>query len=219
MIKLKEICYIVGAAADKIPCSTPFINENDFLIAADGGLKVVSALNLKPNLCIGDFDSLGYKPKGENIIEFASEKNETDTFLAYLEGKKRNFDTFVIFGGIGGTRIDHTIANIQMLEYIAKRGEKALLVDDGVIITAVNNDTIKIPKKKTGYVSIFCLGNDSCDVKISGLKYELDNINLKSEFPLGVSNEFIDKPAEIEAKNGTILLICFDSAKNFKDYL
>ena len=52
------------------------VAEDDFILAADGGLTHVEKLGLVPNGILGDFDSLGYVPKGSTV--FPVEKDDTD---------------------------------------------------------------------------------------------------------------------------------------------
>ena len=75
---------------------------------------------------VGDFDSLGQVPEGENIVRHPVMKDDTDMMLAVKLGLERGYTRFHIYGGMGG-RTDHTIANIQTLAYIAGRGASAFL--------------------------------------------------------------------------------------------
>ena len=61
--------------------------------------------------------------------------------------------------------------------------------------------------KEKGYISVFSLSDVSKGVRIKNLKYELDNYELKNTFPLGVSNEFINKKASIEVDDGCLIII------------
>ena len=88
-------CYIYGA----MPCgSTEKLEEGDLLIAADGGYAYLQGQ--KPDLVVGDFDSLGYVPEGEQIIRHPVQKDDTDMLLAVREGLKRGYRKFVLYGGI-----------------------------------------------------------------------------------------------------------------------
>ena len=44
-------------------------------------------------------------------------------------------------------------------------------------------------------------------IDIKGLSYTTKDATLKFDFPLGVSNEFTGKKAEISVKEGTIIVI------------
>ena len=58
-------------------------------------------------------------------------------------------------------------------------------------------------------ISVFAYGGDAYGVSERGLKYLLDEVTVKQEFPIGVSNEFIGEPAEVEVQRG-ILLLCVE---------
>ena len=62
----------------------------------------------------------------------------------------------------------------------------------------------------TGYLSVFSLSEVSRGVTLKGLMYTLEKGELRNDFPLGVSNEFIiDEEAEITVEDGTLLITVF----------
>jgi len=185
--------------------------ENCFVIAADAGYKALQEVNIKPDLVVGDFDSLGHVPAGENIVRHPVMKDDTDMMLAVKLGLERGFTRFHIYGGMGG-RTDHTIANIQTLAYIANRGASAFLYGDGEIITVIKNGFISFSAGSEGTVSAFAMGGKAEGVCESGLLYGLENAELTPDFPLGVSNEFTGEAAEISVRNGLLLVAWTDKA-------
>lgn len=195
------VCYIIGAMpSDYIPD----IRKGDILIAADGGYENLHGL--RPDLVVGDFDSLGFVPPDEEIIKHPVRKDDTDTMLAVKLGLQRGFDTFVISGGYGG-RFDHTFANIQTLAYIASAGGRGYLIMDDQWLTVVR-DKIHFPEGLHGNISVFALGGNAEGVYISGLDYSLENGCLTPDFPLGVSNAFIGTEAEVSVQKGNLLIVC-----------
>lgn len=100
--------------------------EGDFIIAADKGLLYLQNLGITPNLVIGDFDSLGHTPNGRNIIVLPCEKNDTDMGAAVAEGVMRGYKNFILYGASGG-RADHTLANIQLISSLSRRGMTAII--------------------------------------------------------------------------------------------
>ncbi len=199
------ICRIIGAAPDHCPIH---VNEGDLVIAADGGLARLNENGILPDLIVGDFDSLGFVPDSGNIIRHPPEKDDTDTALAVDEGFKRGFDRFVIYGGIGG-RLDHTLANLQTLAGIVNRGGTAFLVGCGNIITVIKNGTLCFDGTQFGMVSVFAHGGNAEGVDENGLKYPLDHAVLTCDTPLGVSNEFTEKPAKITVRNGSLIVMWY----------
>lgn len=199
-----SICYVVGAGECK---KLDFIPENDdLIIAADGGLEHLQKCGIKPDIIIGDFDSLCKNPQGENVIRLKPEKDITDMDAAVKVGIKKGYDEFKLYGALGG-RLDHSVANIQLIASLAENKKKVEIISDETYITAVHNGFIEFDNEFKGYVSVFSHSDLCTGVSIKGLKYELDNAELKNTFPLGVSNEFINKESKITVKNGTLIII------------
>lgn len=198
------ICYIVGAGECK---NLSFAKKNgDLVIAADGGYNYLLSANIEPDVVIGDFDSLGEAPHGDNVVKLNPVKDITDMNAAVDVGLEKGYSEFVIYGALGG-RVDHSLANIQLIAYLSSIGKKASIRDGKTVITAVTSGKINFDKSYKGYISVFS-HNDVCEgVCIRGLKYKLENAVLKNLFPLGVSNEFTGTDSEIVIGSGTAIII------------
>ena len=205
-----NICYIFGALDTAIADFKP--QENDLIIAADGGYSTLKKLNIKPDLVVGDFDSLGEVPENENIIKHPIKKDDTDTLLAVKIGLEKGYKAFVIYGAVGG-RLDHTVATIQSATYVAENGGIAYIYDGNHTVTAIKNSSIKFKDTAKGYISVFALSGIAKGVTIKGLLYELNDAEITPSFPIGVSNEFIGKESEISVKDGALTVI-FEGTKN-----
>ncbi len=201
---MEKICNIVGGG--DFSETEIKLDDEDILIAADFGLSYIEKLNLVPDFIVGDFDSLSYKPKTDNLLILPREKDITDTAAAINEGFSRGFRRFRIFGGTGG-REDHTIANIQNLVKLTKAGAHGEIIGNKYIITAITNEKIEFDDKKRGFISVFSHSDKSEGVTEIGLKYAISNATLTNLEPLGVSNEFLGRRASVEVKNGTLLII------------
>ena len=188
------------------------VQKDDYTIAADGGLRHLSAIGLTPNAILGDFDSLGYTP--ENATVFPVEKDDTDAMLAVRQALALGFEEIHLYGGLDGPRLDHTIANLQTLQFLADHGAVGYLIGKHYIATTVKNGSLSFPESASGILSVFCMGQDARDVTITGLKYELTNGILTAGFPLGVSNHFIGKCAAVSVKCGS-LLVLYDRENGF----
>jgi thiamine pyrophosphokinase len=179
--------------------------DGDFVIAADGGLVHLQKEGVAPNEVLGDFDSLGYTP--ENAAVFPVEKDDTDAMLAVRRGLELGYREFLLYGSLDGPRLDHTLANLQVLEFLAQQGAKGYLVGIDHIVTLVKNGSLQFPAEAEGIVSVFCLGQDAKGVTLKGLKYPLENGTLTAGFPLGVSNHFTGTAAEICVEEGSLWVI------------
>ena len=195
---------IIFCAAGFDGLSEP-IGEDDFVIAADGGLRHTRALGLTPDCILGDFDSLGYVPEGAKV--FPTRKDDTDSMLAIREGLSRGYREFVLYGALDGERPDMAVANYQALLFLADRGARGLLVGKRFRASVVKDGCLTFPAGPDGTVSVFCLGADARGVTIRGLGYPMEEGTLTARFPLGVSNRFTGAPAEIRVKDGSLLVI------------
>ena len=182
------------------------------MIAADAGLCYLDKQGIRADLVIGDFDTLKCIPKHSNTIVLSAEKDDTDTLAAVREGIKAGYTSFHIYCGTGG-RIDHTMANLQVLAYLSANNMRGFLFDDGTVITAITNDRLCFEKIPCGYVSVFSCSTKAEGVTLCGLKYELNNAVLTNTFPIGVSNEFIDRESSISVNDGTLFIVFTREAK------
>ena len=203
-------CLIFCAGGFEKPAIT--IEKDDYILAADGGLQHLQKLGLAPHGILGDFDSLGYVP--ENAQVFPVEKDDTDSMLAVRKGLELGYREFILYGGVDGPRLDHTVANLQTLLFLENHGAKGTLVGLKYLITTVRDGVLRLPPAKEGIVSVFCLGEAAENVTIRGLQYELHNGRLECGFPLGVSNHFVGKEASVSVERGT-LIVMYDIEKGF----
>jgi len=199
----KGICYIVGAGEHFGLAFRP--GPDDLVIAADAGFRYLAEAGIRCDLAVGDFDTLRYTPDGPNVVKLPAEKDVTDAWAAAEEGIRAGYDMFHVYCATGG-RIDHTIANLQLIAHLAREGKRAVLFGRDTAITAVADGAIAIPAGPGGYVSVFAFGGPAEGVTLRGLKYELRSATLFPDVPLGVSNEFTGAEAEIRVETGTLLV-------------
>ncbi len=198
----KSICHIVGAADFDSAAFCP--RPGDYLIAADGGASHLKALQIEPDITLGDFDSLGYTPRGALVLP--KEKDDTDVFFAVKLALKKGFDAYILHGCYG-KRPDHTLANIQVLAHMSRAGKKAYMPADGWMISAITDASMEFEKRSSGLISVFSASETACGVNISGLKYLLNDFDMSADMPVGVSNEFIGKESMISVRKGTIIIM------------
>lgn len=217
-----KICYLVGAG-DNFKKFAPAKRNGDYIIAVDGGLDFLLDNDVTPDMIIGDFDSTGLREKYKNEITLAdksestslsgpefkvypAEKDYADMFLAAEEGFKKGYTKFVILGGTG-KRFAHTMANIQLLAHIAKKGGIGYLLDDTYVSFVICDNVYEMSPRNSGYISIFSLSDTSESVTIKGLKYEIENTKISNLTPFGLSNEYIGQAAVISGSNASLLII------------
>lgn len=204
------ICYIF--ASGEYGNQWPDVQKGDLCIAADGGFSQMQAHGVEPDLVVGDFDSLGYVPPHPHIVRHPVEKDDTDTALALSEGWSRGYRTFHIYGALGG-RLDHTLANVQLLSGLAGQGGQGVLIGPGMTVTAVHNGTLELEGEPGQTLSVFCWGEPAQGITLEGLKYLLHGATLTCDVPRGVSNEFLGGPARITVERGTLVVMRVDPDK------
>jgi len=181
--------------------------EYSYIIACDAGICHARSAGIVPNLIVGDFDSYTGELEADiPIIRTPSEKDDTDTMLAVKLAIEKGFDDICIVGGTGG-RLDHMIANLSTLGYIALHGCKASMYDRKNRLFTVKDSSVEIKKCENCYLSIFSITDHSEGVTLEGVKYKLKDAVFENCFPLGVSNEFEGDTAFIEVKKGILLVV------------
>ena len=198
-------CVIFTACCEGDASAAYIPQANDCILCADAGYELARSIGVKPDVVIGDFDSMD-APQDENIIRHPVIKDDTDTILCANYALEMGVQNFLIVGGIGG-RLDHTIANLQTLAYLAGHGANAQLCDGRQHAWAVKDGCLRIPRTG-GKLSVFALNGKCEGVYIRGAKYELENAVLTPDYPLGMGNDFKSDFAEIGTKKGTLLVLC-----------
>ena len=127
--------------------------------------------------------------------------------LAVRLGLEAGCERFLLYGALDGPRLDHTVANMQTLLYLANHGAKGFLIGRNQIITTIREETMVFPKEFTGIFSLFCMGQIAEGITLRNLKYSLEDGALDSGFPLGVSNHFLGAEASVTVRKGTLLAI------------
>ena len=189
--------------------------ENVFTVAADRGLDFFMETGLVPDAAVGDFDSLSEKGKRyldaltcTDIRRLKPEKDDSDTQYAVNYAIEKNIKKIIILGATG-TRIDHLIANLELLLMGRKKGAEIALVDKyNYAVLAGNRTVLKKDEQFGRYVSFFPLGGDVTDLTLRGFKYPLEKYRLRPEdCGLTVSNEICGDQAVVEFTGGNLLML------------
>lgn len=179
----------------------------DFVIAADAGYRTCRQVGIVPDLLLGDFDSMDQPTDFANVERSPVEKDDTDTMLAVRTGLARGCTEFYIYGGTGGKRLDHTLANLQTLLFLRRRGARGWLYGDDFVWTVIENESLTVEKTvEWGLFSAFCLGDRAEGVDEVGFQYPLSGAVLTPEFPVGVSNHIMESTASITVRRGVLAI-------------
>jgi thiamine pyrophosphokinase len=211
-------CVIISAGS--FPEVEIDLSEGDLCIAADAGFGYAQRLGILPDLIVGDFDSAKDAPPEvlsgireiseqdpDRIVQLEVMKDDTDTMSAVRIGLSRGYRKFYLYGALGGSRFDHSLANIQTLLFIKHQGGRGYIMNKDSMLMIAENETIQFHRGNTGTVSVFSLSEVSQGVTLKGLLYGMEDGTIRSDFPIGVSNEFIiDEEAQIAVREGTLLI-------------
>ncbi len=215
-VKREKRCIVMGAGELAVTKLEGFDAKKDTVIAVDGGLGHCVALGIKPDMIIGDFDSVD---KGlaasieeterrfpDKILRLTPEKDDTDMLAALKWGLARDFHTFLIYAGMGG-RLDHTLANIQCLLFLKNNGAEGYLLEDKCCIMAASGETKQFSASLFGRLSLFSLEKESV-VSITNMKYPLSSYTVTNDFPIGISNEFLPgKEGAVTVHSGAVAIL------------
>lgn len=187
----------------------------DPVVAADAGVKAAADLGYVIDYAVGDFDTLGmhvfeeqYRDKVRHAICLDTHKDETDAEAAIQLILEQEVDEVVIFGSVG-TRLDHTLANISLLELFLKKGIHAVIYHEHNKVYLVDH---KCKVKKDTHYQYFSFLPFTPKVKglsLKGFAYPLDGADIDSTFQksLGISNEFKGEEGTIDLLEGIVLII------------
>jgi len=188
-------------------------NEFKYIIASDRGLEELDKFNIIPNYIIGDFDSIDNKilnkyinNKDIKIMELNPEKDYTDTHMALKLALELKSTDITIIGAIG-TRLDHTIANIHILKEALGKNIECKILNSRNEIQLISKKTILELNDNYKYISLIPLTTEVKGITLKGFKYILEDANLEIGHSIGVSNEQIEDCAEIDLKDGILILI------------
>jgi thiamine pyrophosphokinase len=203
-MKEKTAVVITGGAAPPVSIVNPILDRCDFLVAADSGLEQALVYGRKPDLIVGDMDSLRDKtlldsfPK-EKIKVYPVDKDFTDTELALdeVEGYGRR----VLVGG-GEGRLDHSLALLSLFEssrrpdlWISRREEIFYL-----------DRSIELKGEPGEIISFYPLGDRNVSFRSEGLIWSLDSVRW-SRGELSLSNRFKGDKISLERLQGALLVI------------
>lgn len=182
------------------------------VIAADGGLRYVSALGLRADVLIGDLDSLtegalqSARAGGAEIQRHKVEKDETDLELALLEATARGANPIRILGAAGG-RLDHLISNVYLLALPQLDGRDVRLVDNAEMAWLARPGAHDILGQPGDTLSLVPLAGDAEGIRTEGLYYPLRGETLRFGPARGTSNVLTGSTARVAFERGLLLII------------
>ena len=199
---MKRAALITGGNKDTFKD----IEKCDFIIACDKGYEYCLEADIKPDLLIGDFDSyFGEIGKDIEVVRLPVIKDDTDTMHAYRKIVEMGFEEVYLYCALGG-RFDHAYANIQCAIFGAENNIDTVFINNKDHIRVTNRNRMVLDKREGYRFSLFA-ADQVDDLSILNAKYEVHNITLTNDFPLGQSNEWLDDEVIIEKGKGVLIIV------------
>jgi len=203
---------VIFAGGELIPEFLDVLDEEDFIIGADRGALFLISHGVKPDIAVGDFDSI--PPEALKDIEAGSSKLITcDPVLKDLTDSEMALDLAmnirpeqILLLGVTGTRIDHTLASIQMMTRALHRQIGCSVMDNNNYIT-LTGSTATVQERGYTYVSLLPLTPEVTGITLEGFQYPLNNATLKLGQSLGVSNKLSSATGTVHIESGLLLII------------
>ena len=201
----------IGGEVDKAAFKS-IIPDSALVIAADSGYDNAKRLGYaeRCDYIVGDFDSTKEKAfcSRAKIVRVAPEKNETDTHLAINIALELGVDDIFIIGGLSG-RLDHTLSNLFLLEFLAGCGISACICDGKNRVRFLKErSSLLVQRSEYTYFGLIPADEEVKGVSIAGAKYPLENVKLTRTNPsFAISNEVVDAIAMVSCKEGGLFVI------------
>lgn len=234
---MKHCVIIAGGEFDAEFASSYIKNKYglhgpDLFVLADHGLDGMDSLKrMNPDMhaeliIVGDYDSVeperlrAYKEVGVRSLQYPAEKNYTDSHLALYTALEAGAEEITILGATG-TRLDHVLANLGLLQICLEKGIEAELTDSHNRIHMIKSRMVLDRETQFGrYVSLMPYTDYVTGVTLHGMKYPLEDFTFHTGIhweagnqitdngvSRGISNEIEDEQAEIVIKSGRLLVI------------
>ncbi len=180
------------------------------VIAADGGARHCLALGLRPDIVIGDFDSLEpellarLEAQGVTLLRYPSQKDETDLELAFLHALSRGVQEIIVLGALGA-RWDMTLANLLLPVQERFAALQVRFYDGNQEIRLLcGGQSLALQGQPGDTISLVPLCGDASGITTQGLEYPLAGEALPFGSPRGVSNVLLGTSAQINLSEGIL---------------
>ncbi len=197
------------AALDRLMPSPP-----QLVVAADGGALKASVLGFRPDVVVGDLDSLAreaierMRAGGVEVVVHPAAKDQSDTELAIGEALRRGATRLLVIGAFGGSRLEHTVANLMLLCLPELAGVDVRLADGASEVRLVEDGrSLGIDGQAGDFVSLFPLAPVVDGVTTDGLAYPLTDEQLTQGTARGLSNVMDKDRATVSARKGRLLVV------------
>jgi len=194
------------------PWALQEIRTGDTLVGVDRGAFFLLQHGIKPDLAMGDFDSVSE----EELQSIRTQVNDlqtvdpvwkdwTDTEMAFHWALEQSPAEIILLGALG-TRFDHSFANVQLLVRALRASVSCRIVDERNELTMLDR-TGHVSKSSFTHVSLLPFSPEVTGITLTGFQYPLEQATLRWGESLGISNVLVEETGMIEMKSGYLLVI------------
>lgn len=210
---MRTIAIVAGGPKSFIPDLSSYRSEVDDWIGADQGVEQIINHQLPLNLAIGDFDSASAKAVAELKVyadktkTFPIEKDKTDLELAIDYAIKLKPQRIYFFGVTGG-RMDHQLANIQLLIRLVEQNIQATIIDLQNQLTLYKPGEYRIESSHYyPFISFLPFTEKVEAIALEGFYYPLTGEDIKWGSTLCLSNQLISKSGTFSFRTGILIVV------------
>ncbi len=207
------INIVVGGPKELIPTLWDYDGNDVIWIGVDRGVVYLLAEGIIPEKAFGDFDSVTeaelelIKEKVPHLNIYPAQKDETDMELALSWAIGQKVEKIHLFGATGG-RLDHMLANVQLLtKSIATNIEISIIDQNNIISVQAPGQYHLHINKQYPYISFLPFSREVKGINLTGFKYSLTDENITWGSTLCVSNELVSEKCTYSFKEGIIIVI------------
>jgi thiamine pyrophosphokinase len=205
---------IVVAGGDAAADDAAQLVGAELVIAADSGAAWLAGIGVRPDVLIGDMDSIDpalldrLAGEGSTIERHPPDKDQSDAELALQRAIDAGADDVLILGALGGERVDHELANLLLLADRGRPGSRLRIVRGGTTVRALRaGDRLELDGSEGDLVTLLAVDGDALGVRTLGLRFPLDGETLPLGRSRGLSNQVERIPASVSLERGTLLVI------------
>ncbi len=190
----------------------PWVRPGDYLVGVNGGTRHCLAMGHRPDVIIGDLDSLDPDLQTESreqavpILQFPARKAHTDLDLAMGHVVETGIQAAVLLGLWGG-RLDQSVANLLLLANYRDRLDITMVTEDETAQLLGSGQALTVTNRAGAIASILPLSAQVEGVTLVGMEYPLENALLPFGTTLGISNVIRRPQASVSIRRGLLLVI------------
>lgn len=211
---------VIVAGGDTDPADARQLAGADLVIAADGGAASLEAIGRRPDVVVGDLDSIDpalverLSAAGVAVERHPAAKDATDAELAIDRAVDAGARRITVIGAFAGERLDHELANLLLLTDRAWAGatDDLRMVRGGTTVRALHGPgRLEIEAGPGATVSLLPVGGDATGVATTGLRFPLNGEPLRLGRSRGLSNKVVEPRASVALEAGVLLVVETDT--------